>query len=134
MTQVQRRLAKNGDERSSLLEHHIAGAGDEVVRSRERERGQRAHAARADDHARRHEATARDRRADVAMPVDDVGERLHLGDGVVGLVEQRAPAGRADHEMRFDVVALSQQLEQADAVDRARGARDADDEAIHVHG
>jgi hypothetical protein len=27
--------------------------------------------------------------------------------------------------MRFDVVALSQQLEQADAVDRARGARDA---------
>ena len=59
-----------------------------------------------------------------------VRQRLDLLARVRRLVQQRARAPAADHEMRLDAC-LAQPLEQADAVDRAGRAGDADDAGVN---
>ena len=75
---VQRRLAHEGEERPALLERHVPGPGDQGVGVAARERGERLDRAGRDDHAGRAERAAGDRGADVAVVVDEVGQRLDL--------------------------------------------------------
>src|SRR4249920_2599663 len=86
------------------------------------------HAAGRDDHPRRLERTAGDRRAHIGGRVDLSRERLDLLARVRRLVEQRTGAPLADDQVRLDV-RLAQPLEEADAVNDSGRARHADDDS-----
>src|SRR5258705_5378745 len=92
-----------------------------------RDGAKRLHAAGGDDHPRRLERTAGDRRAHVVGSVDLGRERLDLFARVRRLVEQRTGTRLADDQVRLDV-RLAQPLEQADAVNHAGGTGDADND------
>src|SRR5207237_1117269 len=80
--------------------------------------GKRVHRTRYDHHAFGLERAGGDRRAHVALAVDDARERAHLLDGVAGLVLEGALRPFADDEVGFDLAAL-ERLEHAHAEDGA---------------
>ena len=95
-------------------------------------------AARRHDHAGGLEGTAGDGRADIARPVDHVGQRLHVTRVAVGLLGDGHARGLAHHQVRLHLGRIAQHLQQADAVDLPGGAGHADDQAFSfrppVHG
>ena len=129
---VQRRLPHEREQRPALLERHVPGPGDQGVGVAARERGERLDRAGRDDHPGGPERAAGDRGPDVAVVVDDVGERLDLAQRVGRLLDERPLAGGAHHQVHLERRVLPQLLEQANAVDRARGPRDADHHALHA--
>src|SRR5204862_8013281 len=89
--------------------------------------------ARRDDHRVGLKAAAREGRGEIALVVDDVGEAeivLLPPRALVG--DRRLGAGRHD-QVGLDVLRLLQGLEHADAVDRAGGTRDPDDDPPHAY-
>jgi hypothetical protein len=58
-------------------------------------------------------------------------QRLHRLHRVVGLLDDGAPARVGDDQVRLDLGDTAQQLEEADAVDRAGGAADPHDQTLH---
>ncbi len=75
------------------------------------------------DHARRAERAGGDGGADVAVIVAMIGQRLHLGHTVLGLLHEGALARGRHDEMRLDVGDGPEHLQQADAIDGRRWPR-----------
>src|SRR5262249_26463630 len=88
--------------------------------------------ARHDDHPERAERAARDAGPDVRDPVDDGGQGLDVLNAIVGLLDDGALRRLAQYEVRLDAGLLGEELQEADAVDDAGGARHADDEPVHA--
>ena len=129
MVRVERRLAHHQYQLASLLQVHVRGAHDEVVIERVRDRRHGAHAAGRHQHARGQEGAAREGRGQILLVVHDVG---HSDDVVIAAVrlvrDRRLRAGRHDR-VQLDRAVLADHLEGADPVDRARRARQRDDDA-----
>src|SRR5262249_49753477 len=113
-----------------LLEHHVGSAMNEVLAVTVGDAGERVHRTRHDHHAFGLERAGRNRRAHVALAVDDAGERAHLLHGVTGLVLERALRPLADDEVGFALAALDR-LEHPHAEDGTGRAGHADDETPH---
>src|SRR5271155_5362610 len=130
--EVKGRLADEQYQRAALLERHVRGAQEQIVRVRGRDPGDRLDRAGGDDHPGRAEGSRRDRGGDVTRPVDHIGEGFHVAGGQVGLELERAPRRRAKDDMGLDVLDRTKHLEQPDPVDHSTGTAYADDEAPHA--
>ena len=93
--QAERGLAWHEHERPALLQRDAGGAREQVVLQPVGDRGERPHGAGRHDHPHREERSRRDRGREVAGLVDDVGQRLDVGDLEVGLQLDRAVGGRS---------------------------------------
>ena len=114
-----------------ILERHLRGADEEVVREGIRDPGKGLHRARDHHHRRGLERTGGDCSCDVPDPVAVIGQRLNLFDGQIRL-QGDGSLGRVRHdEVSLDVVRLPQDLQQANAVDDTAGATDSDDDLFH---
>src|SRR5262249_18370636 len=91
---------------------------------------ERVHRTWHDHHAFGLERAGGDRRAHVALAVDDAGERAHLLHGVAGLMLERALRPLADDEVGLDPPPLWP-LEHPHAEDGTGRAGHADDETPH---
>jgi hypothetical protein len=131
VAEMQRALAHHENERPAFLERHVGGARHQGVGHAVGHRGRGLDAARHDDHAVRLERTGRERGPDVPVAVPAGRERLHVGDGVLGLLDDGPPPRVGDDEVGLDVRDAPQELQEADAVDRARGPAQPDDYALH---
>ena len=93
-----------------------------------RHSAKRLHAAWRNDHPRRLERPARNRRAHVVGRIHLGRERFDLLARVRSLVKQRPHSPLADDEVRLDV-RFAEALQQADAVNDPRCAGNADDDS-----
>ena len=129
MAGMQRRLAHEQHQPAAFLERDVRSAGEQVGCRAPGDLRERADRAGRNRHAARAEGAGGDGARDVARVVNPVRERLYLRRLAVGFMRERDLCRRGHHQMRFDG-SLRQQLQQADAVNDARGAADADDEAV----
>jgi hypothetical protein len=113
----ERRLADEERQSPPFLQVDLRRPLQEVLGHPVRDRGEGAHAARGDDHPGRREPGVCERRAQVVLVVDVVGERPHLRGLVRRLGEDRRVGPAADDEVGLDAD-LAQHLEHPDAVDR----------------
>ncbi|KAG0759767.1 hypothetical protein G6F22_019287 [Rhizopus arrhizus] len=102
-----------------------------TISTRRRRSFKRAHRARHDDHARRLERAAGQRGTHVAHGVHEVGQRIDVVAADIKLMLDVQHAGRGHHQMRLDIVHAAQRLQHAHRIERAGGARDADDQSPH---
>src|SRR6185503_13513208 len=58
-------------------------------------------------------------------------ERMHLGERVARLFQDRPLRRRREHEMRFELRIAAQHFKRANSVDHTRSPRDSDDDAPH---
>src|SRR5688572_25864783 len=131
MDVAQGSFARRKEQLSTLLEHDICGTMNEIVAEPMRDRRKRAHTARNDRHTHGEEGSARNRGTLIARHVCDAGEPLNLINCKGCLVEQRAAAPGADHQVGLDG-RITQPFEQANSVDRPSSARYGDDESLHT--
>src|SRR6185295_1644169 len=79
-------------------------------------------------HARGLERSRRDSRPDIGDVVHDVCKPFHVGALATKFLEYVEHAGLRKQQMRFNRAQRAQVFQQADAVDRAGGAGNGDDE------
>ena len=127
MAAVQRRLAHREHQPALFLEHHVGGAGQQRRGHPGRNFAHGADRARRDDHAHGRERARGDRRADIARRIIHRRQRPHVLRLEVGLVDQRHFRRFRHDQMGLDP-GLAQHLQDAHAVDRARGAGNADNQ------
>ena len=136
MHQRERRLARHEDQLPPFLERHVGGALDQRARGAGRDGGHGAHGAGADHHAAGPLGARCGKRAPVAVgerghrrPVAAGGgaQRLQRPDAALRL-EEPHPVSRRDQP--DGNLVPRQDLEQADAVRRARGAGESEDDGM----
>ena len=125
---MQRRLPHHQDEAPPLLEDHVRGAREQRRGHPGRDLRHRADRAGRHHHADGLERAARNGSGDVVDLVPLIRQRADIADLGRSLVRHRDFGGAGYDQMRLDR-RLTQQLQQADAVDYAGRAGDAYDQS-----
>ena len=124
---VERRLAGHQHQFALLLQGHVGGADEQVLREGIGYSGKRLHGAGRDQHAGGLERAAGDGGGQVLVAIDLGGQLAHVVEGIFGLDGEISHRRLADDEVGR-VAELVQDLHHLDAVNDAGGAGYADDQ------
>ncbi len=127
MSEVERRLTHDEHEPAAFLQANIGRSHQEIVVERIGDRGGRLHGTRDHEHAVVQERARRNRRAEIVVVVDDVGECREVGRGAVGLELDRPHRLARQHQVNVDV-GTAQRRERGQRVGASARSGDPDDD------
>ena len=131
--EVKRRLAQHEDQAPAFFQRHVGSAGDQCSAGARSNFAQRLGGTRRDDHAARTERAARNRRGDIVIGVNMVGEQMNVFQLEVAFVGKRHH-GRPRHDEMCLEIEFAKRLEQTDTVWMPRRAGYCDDKPLSFHG